>query len=346
MKKFLSWIKRGFRKNEIAPAASVADGDATNPQTPPPGPHVITGIEWVDNDGLLRDEGVLFGIAEAGHALKIESIKSSFDKAKSSFVVIRDQLKESILSAGKEEEKCLGTIAQTQQELMAMQSDPVKGSHHLLPGFLQLLMYIAICFFNYYLLIYWLKPVFPAQPYIPIGMYLFGLLSVFMGKALVYNSGNSIEDSGNSGVEKRERWKVFLEEMGIPFIVSVFICTLGFRYYPVEWNIAAFAFFLFLFSFSGKGLVNLIHINYRHLKLQAKHWKMVRGKKIAIKKQLHLLSGLEKKKEILLNELKGPQTRISELDALFVYKVKVFESEYNLARESRAGFSGKQLSSF
>ena len=347
MRKLFSWF------GAVSPKSSGSEDEVKSLETPK-SEHAdltfqtqpVTGIEWVDNDGLLRDEGVLFGIAEADYSIKIDSIKSAFDKVKASFIITREQLQDLIKSTEKEEDKCLDNITQAKKESDQIKSNPINSTHQLLPGLFQLLGYGAVCYFNYYLLVYWLRPVFPGQNYIPLGLYLFGSLSVFMGKALVYNSSAAIQRTESNSEPKREKWKVILEEMGIPLIVSIFICTLSFRSYPIEWSIAAFALFFFLFSFSGKGLINLIHINYRHLKLQLKHWKLTIGKKKEIKKQVRLLARLEKKGETALSDLKAPETRILELDALFSYKLKIFESEYNLAREARSELSTKQVSSF
>ena len=347
MRKLLTWL-RGARTKSGTPT----NDNGAEHMAPPASSHSaydtkpITGIEWVDNDGLLRDEGVLFGIADADYALKIESIKSAFDKVKASFLTTKYQLQETLKSIEGEEDKSLDSITETKQALEAIRSNAVKTTHSSIPGLFQLLVYGSICYFNYFLLVYWLRPVFPDQPFIPLGLYLFGLLSVFMGKALVYNSNASTQATENHPEPKREKWKIILEEMGIPFIVSLFTCTLGFRSYPIEWSIAAFALFFFLFSFSGKGLINIIHINYRHLKLQLKHWKTSIGKRKEIKKQFRLLAQLEKKKEQLFADIKAPETNILELDALFSYKVKVFESEYHLAREARSELSVTQVRSF
>jgi hypothetical protein len=348
MKKLISWLRTPFKKKE----SDLESGEKikgfpqpvsgfTGYETQP-----ITGIEWIDNDGLLRDEGVLFGIAETDFSEKVDSIKSGFDKVKGAFVITQKHIEDSLIGIEKEEEKGLDAIVEIKKQLTALRANNVVGTHSVLPGLFQLIAYTAICFFNYYLMLYWLKPVFAEQTLIPIGLYLFGLLSVFMGRAMVYNSSSLVQSEGDEGRPVREKWKILLEELGIPIVVSGFISILSFKFYPVEWSVAAFLLFFFLFSFSGKGLVNIIHTNYRYLKLQIKHRKSIRDKKKEIKGEEFTLIALEKRKETLEKELQIPATKLSELNALLSYKIKIFESEYNLAKEARSQLSGKQVASF
>jgi len=264
--------------------------------------------QWIVNEGLLRDEGTLYGIAGAGLLEKTEAIRDYYRIRKAASRTKQEHLKEQI-------EELIKLSISTHKDNSDNQSN-------LIPILLQLILYAAICYFNYWLVSYWLSPAIQSVP-IFLGVYLFGLFSVFIGRSIMYNAAQSLTDE-KAPVEKREKWKIYLEEIGVPLIVSLFIAILPAKSYPIEFTIVAAPLFFMLFLLGGKGLINTL---FRSRKELAYSFQYMRQKKERKKKKLEL--------QTLQKDLESTDAALEELNGEEEYKIKVFASEYKLAFESR-----------
>ena len=256
--------------------------------------------QWIINEGLLRDEGILYGIAGADIQEKTEAIRDYYRVKKAASRTKQDHLDKKITEI---------------REQLPM---PTAESSNLLPVILQLLMYAGICFFNYWLESYWLSPVFHTTS-ICLGLYLFGLFSVFIGRSVMYNATQSLADEKDQ-TRQREKWKIYLEELGVPVTVSLFISILPARAYPIEYSVVAALFFFMLFLLGGKGLVNTLFRVRKELATGFQHLRQ--------KKKSNELTSLQ-------GDLESTDAALEELDGEEEYKIKVFTSEYKLALESR-----------
>jgi hypothetical protein len=116
-----------------------------------------------------------------------------------------------------------------------------------------------------------------------------------------------------AGIYKRENWKVYLEEIGVPLIVSLFISIIPAKAYPIEFTIVAALFFFTLFLLGGKGLIN----TFFRIRLE-----------LTAHQKTHQLQKLK-------SDLEATTASLKELDGEEAYKIKVFTSEYNLAFANR-----------
>lgn len=272
--------------------------------------------QWIVNDGLLRDEGTLYGIAGAGMEEKIEAIREYYRTKKA--------------------------VSQAKQVILDKNIQDIKGhlSQHSTEGdnmfwnvnasMLQLLFYTSICFFNFWLESYWLSPVFHST-FICIGLYLFGLFSVFIGRSIMYNATRSIADEKGSG-DQREKWKIYFEEFGVPLIVSLFITILASGVYPIEKSIVGALFFFMLFLLGGKGLINTFFRARKELSLYFQYLRQKKDRR-AKTRELRTLQG----------DLESAITTLEELNGEEEYKIKTFISEYKLAFESRQLTNGVSM---
>jgi hypothetical protein len=134
--------------------------------------------QWITNEGLLRDEGILFGLAGAAIQDKIEAIRDYYRIKKAAPQTQRERLEKEIEDLDADLQKTSpGAVAGENKDRRI----------NLVPATLQLFLYAGICYFNFYLEIYWLSPVLHSTM-IYVGLYLFGLFSVFMGRGIMYNS--------------------------------------------------------------------------------------------------------------------------------------------------------------
>jgi hypothetical protein len=138
----------------------------------------IHQYQWINDEGLLRDEGTLYGIAGAAIEEKTDAIRDYYRIKKAASQTKQEYLDRRI------------------EDVNNHPSRPSSNSispFHLVLLILQLLLYIAICYFNYWLERYWLYPVFRST-FICLGLYLFGLFSIFIGRSIMYNATPSMKD--------------------------------------------------------------------------------------------------------------------------------------------------------
>jgi hypothetical protein len=269
--------------------------------------------QWIINEGLLRDEGTLYGLAGAAIQEKMAAIRDYYRIKKAASRTKKEQLN-----------KKIGEINSELSQALSGPDTPnaIDNPSTPIPIILQLLFYTGICFFNYWLERYWLSPVFHST-FICVGLYLFGLFSVFIGRSIMYNAAQSLADEQNP-VAQREKWKIYLEEFGVPLVVSLFISILPARTYPIEYSVLGFLFFFMLFLLGGKGLVNTF---FRSGKELALHFQYLGKKKESQAKAKEL--------NVLQNDLELTNATLEGLDGEQEYKIKIFTSEYNLAFENR-----------
>jgi hypothetical protein len=298
---------------------------------------------WITNDGLLRDEGTLYGIANADKIAKTEAIKEYYNTRTTSFQEQKAFLERTHQEIEDRVQAIPADIERLKAEFVG-ENKALRQLHHLLPIAFQLLCYVSVCSFNYFLLQYWLNPVL-VSTLICLGLYSFGLFSVFIGRSILYNPTESIAES-KEGYSGREKWKLYLEEFGVPSIVALFICILPFRAYPVEYSLVAFLFFFLLFLFGGKGLVNTL------FRLRTEFTSYAKGRKLKRQFQSKETSLLEMKKELeekllsIEEQIKAPTIELNKLIAERDYKINLFNSEYNLASEGRNALTKSQIMQF
>lgn len=271
--------------------------------------------QWIINEGLLRDEGTLYGIAGANTQEKVEAIRDFYRIRKAAAQTRREQLEKEI---GELQSK---SSAQGQEGGDAESRGDVIN---VVPMTMQLSLYIAICFFNFYLEVYWLSPAIHSF-FICVGLYLFGLFSVFMGRSIMYNAAGSLVSENVDG-GRREAWKIYFEEFAIPVMVSLFIAILPAGAYPLSFSVIAGLVFFLLFLLGGKGLVNTMF----RARVEWGRWMRVLRKRKEDKRRDTILT-------MLREQLSFSMASLEELNGEEDYRINVFNSEYKLA------FQGRQL---
>jgi hypothetical protein len=267
--------------------------------------------QWIVNEGLLRDEGTLFGMAGAAIREKVEAIRNYYRTRKATTLAKRDGLVKEIEGMDDDPSK----KPQANQE-------PAPGPVNFIPTIFQLLLYAGSCYFNFYLIMYWLSPAFHSI-FICLGLYLFGLFSVFMGRSIMYNTARSLTGEKTADAQ-RENWKIYFEEFGVPLVVSLFIAILPSNTYSLLFSIIATLLFFLLFLLGGKGLVNTFFRARTEF-----------GRYIQRNQKRREQKARSRKMQALKEDLISTVAALEELNAEEDYKINILTSEYNLALESR-----------
>lgn len=292
---------------------------------------------WIINEGLLRDEGSLYGIAAADITDKLGSI-TSYYQTKTAFPLQKKQyLEEKIAALRSTIESNLSALSRVKSEQATWLAGQ-KISYRLWPVAFQFLALLAVGSFNFFLVRYWLSPVIDSD-IICMGIYLCGLFSVFIGRGIILDPE---EDEAPKQREETSNRRAYIREFGVAAAVSFFICTITYSHYPVQNSVAAFLL-LFLLFLCGKVLVNTLFTLKKEI---SGSYRLMRAGYRARKEERKLLRKNEEAEKTLqtsLEELQEPQMTLNALEAEQQYKTHVFLSEYHLAMQSRQALNKPQL---
>ena len=288
---------------------------------------------WITNEGLLRDEGVIFGMEGADASAKMDAIRSYHERDKApnrkEMESLRLRIEETTAELAANQNRT-GALTSERNGLPARQNSPVD-----LGLLFQLLAYLGICLLNYALLRFWSYRVFGSDLIIA-GVYLLGLFSVFSGRGSIYRiNGSQEEGEGRPG---REMWKVYAEEYLIPLCTSVFVVVMSWQLFEPHQSIAFFFVLTVLFVFSGKAFVFILFLFREWQSGFFTAWRE-RRRQGSMKKymdvELNAMSlereGLEKRHTEYRQKLDEAEGRYSALNALEEYRIKLFMSEYDVA---------------
>jgi hypothetical protein len=201
-----------------------------------------------------------------------------------------------------------------------------------------------MCIGNYYLIDESILTNFPKNHYvIALGIFLAGMFNLFNSKSLFHDKESSIS------------WRQLLEEVGMPLSASVFVFVQSLtgdasQNQVLLRSFALFFFVFFLFLFAGKLLLS----NLTVLKTDSAIWfDNLRLQKDKINKTQEWENEITKLKiEIdeqrvekwkIVDILKSPEAELKRLNERREMLVKLFESEFNLARSYRGKLTGKQI---
>jgi hypothetical protein len=279
------------------------------------------GFHWINNEGLLRDEGALFGIAGADIKDKMNAIESFYKTRTAEPMLIKQFLEQKI-----QEHDLVISVNRKVLADISSQLKSTREKNNFLPALLQLLAVMGVCVFNYFVVSWWLSPAVDSY-LICAGIYLSGLFSFYISRTL-----NNEETEEN--VQPQKGWKINLRELAVAAGVALFICVLTFRSYPPAHSLAAFLILCIIFS-AGKVLMS----SFFNFKEEGSTWLHFYSERSGLKKQSKELSkAIEKSAaaiETARTEIQEPSIRLKKLEAEHEYKTRIFLSEYNLALQGR-----------
>lgn len=329
-------------ENQIGPKGDTANMSAVARQSemlPENAPKSEVSIPyWLEDEDTLRDEGVLFGLSESESTEKTEIIYKYFShltaELHGSIEQQNERIQELNLFIGQKTSRI-----ETLTERLSGTALPRTDSEHQLPRTLiGLALSIAMCVGNFYLIRESLKPAFAESSWIALGVFLAGMFSLFGRISLFHDTDSKVS------------WRSLLEEVGMPFAAALFVFAHVVQHQSWLQATALFVFVLFLFLFAGKLFLSNITVLRNDLKIwigtrnerkeatdNAENWET----------EILLLQGevdeLRIKKWQTLREQNASE---SERDRLFARRdmlIKLFESEFFLARRMKNQLTGRQL---
>jgi hypothetical protein len=297
----------------------------------------VTIPYWLEDEDTLRDEGVLFGLSESDPNEKTDIIHKYFSNLAASHIANIEQHNEKI----QELNLFIGQKNNRIEELQERLKNPaskLEGEHHLPRTLIGITLCVAMCVGNFFLIRESLKPVFADNSWIALGVFLAGMFSLF-GRISLFHDNDS-----------RVTWKSLLEEVGLPFAAALFVFANVITHQTWWQAFALFIFVFFLFLFAGKLLLSNITV----LRNDLQAWFNIRrDRQDYVENNYNWesecqtlqeeIDDLRVKKWQVLREQRNAETERDRLFAKRDMLIKLFESEFYLARRMKNELTTRQL---
>ncbi|MCE7058458.1 hypothetical protein [Dyadobacter sp. CY343] len=297
----------------------------------------VTIPYWLEDEDMLRDEGVLFGLSESDPHEKTDIIQKYFSNLAAEHIANIEQQNERIqelnLFIGQKNNRI-----EELQEKLKHPADKLAGEHHLPRTLIGITLCIAMCIGNFFLIRESLKPVFSDNSWIALGVFLAGMFSLF-GKISLFHD-----------TESKVTWKSLLEEVGLPFAAALFVFANVITHQTWWQAFALFIFVFFLFLFAGKLLLSNITV----LRNDLQSWLNIRNDRRDYRDNTsnweadcqvlqEEIDEIRVKKWQVLREQSASETERDRLFAKRDMLIKLFESEFFLARRMKNELTTRQL---
>lgn len=293
---------------------------------------------WLEDEDTLRDEGVLFGLSESDPTEKTDIIHKYFSHLAaehlSSIEQHNERIQELNLFIGQKNNR----FEELELKLKNLVASRPNGAHHLPRTLIGLALSVAMCVGNFFLIQESLKPAFTESSWIALGVFLAGMFSLFGRISMFHDTASRVS------------WRSLLEEIGLPFAAALFVFANALPHQGTWQAIALFIFVFFLFLFAGKLLLSNVTVlrndllilfngnrDRREFAENAGNWE---NEMQILQKEI---DELRVKKWQVLREQGQAETERDRINARRDMLVKLFESEFFLARRMKNQLTNKQL---
>jgi hypothetical protein len=301
-------------------------------------PAKVTIPYWLEDEDTLRDEGVLFGLSESDPTEKTDIIHKYFLHLATEPISTIEQQNERIQELNLFIGQKTNRIEELKTRLNENKAPKPDSAHHLPRTLTGLALCASMCIGNFFLIRESLKPVFTESTWIALGIFLAGMFNLF-GRISIFHD-----------TESKVSWRPLLEEVGLPFAAALFVFV---NVYPSQsWLQASglFVFIFFLFLFAGKlflSNVTLLRTDLQTWMATLRDRKEFMADAASWEEEIITLQeevdALRVKKWQALRDQSASETERDRINARRDMLIKLFESEFFLARLMKNQLTGKQL---
>lgn len=294
-----------------------------------------SGVAWIDDDAQLRDEGILFGLAEIGAPdTKEASIRSYFDEQVAACARQRPELEQHEREAA--ERRAALTVEIVSMEKRLLDAREAEAREPEPPETVELVRYgvglglaVAMCVLNAFLIHEFLSDSIQEKWLVTFALVSAGMFTLFPSIAAVYRS----EASQHASPEAPERWKVWVAEL-VPATAAALFAVVWSEEDTLVHTVANFTYVAALFIFGGKLFLSLLPKLGQTLRAR-RHREEMEKRAAALRAEYQELvnrrEGLDRQVETLRERrLRLPSE--AELRQTCERKIQLFRSEYDLAR--------------
>jgi hypothetical protein len=305
----------------------------------PPTP--IEWPAWLQDEAMLRDEGVVFGLSSSNVEEKVSIIRNYFAHQTADLQKAVDRFAEKLQELNLFIEQKENRINELKQKTQEWEAKSAEGEHQLPRTIVGLVFSIAMCVGNYFLIEDTLRPLYPNSPWIAIGVFLAGMFNLFGRVSLFHDTESNVS------------WRRLLEEIGMPLAAAIFVFVQALQSQTPIRAVALLIFVFFLFLFAGKLLLSNITVLRNDLRIWLTGNKLHRERNNKTENWDEEINDLTLKidelrvqKWQIVPEMNRAEAELDRLNARRDALIKLFESEFNLARQLRERLTERQLRDF
>lgn len=298
----------------------------------------IEHFTWLEDENIVRDEGAIFGLSDAKAEEKTAVIRSYFSHKTAESEGHIEQLNEKIQELNLFIEQRETRIAELKNKTTILDNQQADGEHQLPRTIVGLLCSVAMCVGNYFLIADTLQPLYPNSPWVAVGLFLAGMFNLFGQISLFHTSSRTVG------------WRQLLEEIGMPLAAAFFVGVQAWQSQPALRAIALFGFVFFLFLFAGKLFLSMLTVLRNDLKIWLNNSELKSDKNTKTVQWEDTMMVFEKEiddlriqKWQLIPDLNRAEAERTRLNARRDMLIKIFESEFNLARQLKERLTDRQL---
>lgn len=304
--------------------------------TPPATP--VEWPAWLEDETLLRDEGVIFGLSESKPEEKVAIIKNYFVHQTAGLEREVERHGEKIQELNLFIEQKENRINELKEKTYQLENRRPEGEHYLLRTVVGTIFSVAMCVGNYFLIDDTLRPLYPNSQWIAIGVFLAGMFNLFGRVSFFHDTDSPVS------------WRRGLEEVGMPFAAALFVFVQALQNQNLVRAGALFVFVFFLFLFAGKLLLSNMTVLRNDLRI----WltgSSLKKEKISktenwdteIARLTTEIDEVRIQKWQILPHLNRAEAELARVNARRDALIKMFESEFNLARQFRERLTDRQM---
>lgn len=302
-------------------------------------------FQWILNEDLLRDEGVMYGLTDGDAKEKLQTIELFYVQKAKNLLLQAEQVSVEIQQVEQELGATQTQIVQEQATLQSLEETTDNRKTGFSRQTINLISYTAAVLLTFWLMYSWLEPHLEYPILIAIGVYIFGSLNLFTPGSFLF-----VTEAAHLEENPRERWKLILEELVVPLVAVLFVIAWGYNGQEPQEAVALGLLLYALFLFSGKGLLTTIEKWVSANQDLRNKWAFRRLVKQRIAEQKTLILELNQTQANLWDRLAALQERKNELEKeagdfkeTAETRKTYFMSEFALARSARNQLSGEQL---
>ncbi|TAH14637.1 MAG: hypothetical protein EAZ14_03645, partial [Runella slithyformis] len=143
---------------------------------------------WLDDESLLRDEGVIFGLSSSKPDEKVAMIRTYFAHQSADLEREVEQHGERIQELNLFIEQKENRIEELKTKKNTLESRQAEGEHQLPRTVVGLVFSAAMCVGNYYLIEDTLRPLYGNSQFIAVGVFLAGMFNLFGRVSLFHDT--------------------------------------------------------------------------------------------------------------------------------------------------------------
>jgi hypothetical protein len=303
---------------------------------------------WIENDKTLANEAVYWALTGSNIETVKEMIKHYYnhlflqnEEKRNGIIRELESHKEKAKRNTEKLEKMRSEIKSFSLEEMDKALNNSKFFN--LAGAFALYLCMSLLIFGFFA--EWTQGFFNGGILITLGIYIFATFNLFNRQSFLFKN----EDDPHYKIKEPSKWRVLLEEVGIPVISALLLVLWAPEGKPILLSIVVFAFATIVFLYSGKAIISYyfrLKPELDLLKKNRKQYKRLKEESLKLELLIEETEQEIREDHSRINELNGSLQNFPSkeyFDEQRDFKFSSFQSEYKFALSAREHLDTNQI---